>query len=803
MKKIVLLFCIFLLFFFRICPLAAQANQTVGQNYIITSVPLVAKTASTLGASDELTTFQYFDGLGRPTETVQKSITPQGKDLVTLTEYDGMGRESRHWLPIIGNGSGVYLDPTAFTNNTTTLYGGETNPFSETILENSPLNRVLGQKSPGAWNSHPKTIDYQTNDGSIAYFYVNGSNQLSKGTNYAAGTLFVNKAKDEDQKESYAFTDKLGRVVMKRNIKDGDNVDTYYAFNDLGQLCYVIPPEASPKLITNVSDQTTINQYCYLYQYDERGNCFYKKIPGCDPIYMVYDQTNRMVLSQDGNQRAKTTKQWMVTKYDVLGRVLYTGIMNSTSSQADFQTLLKDKLVIETYDGSTTFANTGYTSTGDLTGITPLSVNYYDTYGFIGNLSPLVFVAIEGYDNQYSSAKGLLTGTRTYFMDGSGSNTTAMYYDDRGRVVQSRATNHLGGYDIMYNAYNFTGQPLKTYKTHGINGATDTYKELYTYTYDNALRLFTTTHQLNGGNTVTLVSNSYDELGRLKTKNVGNIDATTYTYNIRNWTTGINGSRFSENLYYNANTVNLPNFTARYNGNIAGMKWNVASETLGYERAYSFVYDDLNRLTDAKYYGFNNGSIVSSTSDIYSEHFGFDKMGNITNFVRYGLQANNSTMIFGKVDDLTLEHSGNQLTRVTDSGSNGIFYGDEEFVKNNAISGNSCAYDANGNRLYDSNSNIWGIRYNVLNLPDALQFYQGHQTIYTYSANGTKLKVVDKTAPAGAELPVTSLNTILTNPSVSMTTTTDYVGNMIYENGTLKQILTPEGYWQEVHTTTS
>jgi hypothetical protein len=83
------------------------------------------------------------------------------------------------------------------------------------------------------------------------------------------------------------------------------------------------------------------------------------------------------------------------------------------------------------------------------------------------------------------------------------------------------------------------------------------------------------------------------------------------------------------------------------------------------------------------------------------------------------------------------------------SGSNGVFYGDEEFVKNTINSGNSCAYDANGNRLYDSNSNIWGIQYNTLNLPDAMQFYQGHQTNYTYSAAGAKLKVIDKTAPAG------------------------------------------------------
>jgi len=371
-----------------------------------------------------------------------------------------------------------------------------------------------------------------------------------------------------------------------------------------------------------------------------------------------------------------------------------------------------------------------------------------------------------------------------------------MYYDDKERVVQTRSSNHLGGYDIVYNAYNFTSKQLKTYKTHGINGATDTYKELYTYSYDNAQRLLTTTHQLNGGSTVTLVSNSYDELGRVHTKNTGNIDATTYTYNIRSWITDIIGSHFTENLYYNSNTANLPAFTPAYNGNIAGMQWSIPSESLGYNRAYTFGYDGLNRLTAADYCGFN-GSAVSGTTGRYNERFAFDKMGNITNFVRYGLQANNSTMIYAKVDDLVLDHTGNQLRRVTDSGINGVFYGDEEFVKNTINSGNSCAYDANGNRLYDSNSNIWGIRYNTLNLPDAMQFYQGHQTNYTYDASGMKLKVVDKTAPDGAELPVTSLNTILTNPSVAMITTTDYVGNIIYENGTLKRILTSAGYWQD------
>ena len=45
---------------------------------------------------------------------------------------------------------------------------------------------------------------------------------------------------------------------------------------------------------------------------------------------------------------------------------------------------------------------------------------------------------------------------------------------------------------------------------------------------------------------------------------------------------------------------------------------------------------------------------------------------------------------------------------------------------------------------------------------------------YTYGADGTKLRTVHKIG--------------------STTTTTDYCGNVIYENGTQKLLLTEEGY---------
>ena len=49
-----------------------------------------------------------------------------------------------------------------------------------------------------------------------------------------------------------------------------------------------------------------------------------KKVPGAEPVYMVYDQRDRLVLTQDGNQRAQG--KWLFTKYDALNRPVFTGL---------------------------------------------------------------------------------------------------------------------------------------------------------------------------------------------------------------------------------------------------------------------------------------------------------------------------------------------------------------------------------------------------------------------------------------------------------------------------------------------
>ena len=59
-------------------------------------------------------------------------------------------------------------------------------------------------------------------------------------------------------------------------------------------------------------------------------------------------------------------------------------------------------------------------------------------------------------------------------------------------------------------------------------------------------------------------------------------------------------------------------------------------------------------------------------------------------------------------------------------------------------------YDANGNLIYDADRDISIIKYNILNLPDTIQFRSGHQIVNLYDAAGRKYKSIIYTNIASA-----------------------------------------------------
>jgi len=365
--------------------------------------------------------------------------------------------------------------------------------------------------------------------------------------------------------------------------------------------------------------------------------------------------------------------------------------------------------------------------------------NYYDNYTSFREALP-VSERSQYPDDTSGYSKGSLTGT-VMNVFGSGEKIyTAYYYDAKGRVRKTIENNLLGGYNTTETTYTFTDQPATVTLTHTANGKL-TQTEMYTYTYDHSDRISSVTHKLNSNTAVTLASYTYDNKGRLATKKLhgSSSNQLTYAYNIRSWLTGISSSKFTQNLTYN-------NGSTGFNGNITAMNWTAN----GSSHSYSFTYDGANRMLNATH---GTGAYTEKVTE-------YDKNGNIKYLHRY----NNGSL----VDNLTYTYNGNRLTKVEDATGNTAGF------KNGASQANEYTYDNNGNLTKDLNKGITNISYNVLSLPQVVTFSNGNTITYLYAADGKKLRTVH-----------------VTNGTA---TTTDYCGNVIYENGTQKLLLTEEGY---------
>ena len=532
-----------------------------------------------------------------------------------------------------------------------------------------------------------------------------------------SGQLSVIKTTDEDLNVSYTFTDEMGHVVLTRQMKGSETHDTYYVYDDKSNLCFVLQPM--------YQSSANLDLYAFQYKYDGRNRCIWKKLPGAGYMEMVYDNADRLVFSQDGNQRALTSGNWTYYKYDGLNRLTEQGTCTNKVTTSGTNVLVQ---------------------------------HFYDSYAF---RSQAGFNNSNFPDDASGNGKGALTASVATVLGSSNKIYTAYYYDIKGRVVKTVQSNPLGGYDVAATVYTFTNKPATVTHTHTASGKT-TRTEVYTYSYDHADRLLKVEHTL-GGTKITLADYAYDNLGRLQSKSLHGsaTNKLTYAYNVRGWLTGISGSKFTQNLYYNTGTG-----TAKYNGSISSMTWKAGNEST--IRGYKFTYDGLSRLMNATY-GETAG--INTNTNRFSENVtAYDKNGNIKTLQRYGQTAASG---YGLIDNLTFTLAGNQLSRVDDAAAASAYNGGFEF-KDGVKQANEYTYDSNGNLTKDLNKGISTITYNVLNLPNMVTFSDGSTIAYTYGADGTKLKTVHKTG--------------------STTTTTDYCGNVVYENGVQKLLLTDEGY---------
>ena len=793
------------------CSVDTGGLNLSNENYVFSRAFQKAMTSESQisETADVIENITYFDGLGRTKQQVAIKSSPSQKDIVSHTSYDVIGRQSKQYLPFertTSNGSfktvNVISDinsyykskyPNDFTGVATT--SSDFNAFSETVFENSPLNRTLEQGAPGkSWKANRNsdtdhTIKFNwrgNNTDEVVRFDVNFEFNnterpvlVKHQNNYRIGQLNVTITKDENRETTdgnnhttIEYKDKLGRVVLKRTYESGIPHETHYVYDRFGNLTFVISPKVTVE--DGVSPEE-LSELCYQYKYDYRNRLIEKKIPGKGWEYIVYNKLDQPVLTQDANLRKVNTGKrfdyWLFTKYDAHGRVAYTGkiinnstrkILQSRAQSASYTAFEKKSSSPITVYG----VNVYYTKTAYPTSMQNIyTQNYYDTYDFdIAGLENPVTVYGEAISNRTTS---LPTGSKVRVLGTNHWITTVTYYDKKGRPIYVASKNSfLETTDIVESKLDFTGKVLETKSTH-IKGTNTPIVTIDKFTYDHVGRLLTQVQTINDLATEQIVANTYDALGQLVTKKVGgtivnesqpvtSLQKVDYTYNVRGWLKQINnpdalgddlfGFKIAHNDVRNG-------ATPLYNGNISETEWKTANDNQ--LRWYKYNYDALNRL--------------KSTQDNENKYstFGieYDKNGNIYKLKRHGFK---NASDFNFMDDLTYAYdNGNKLLKVTDAGN--IDFGFKDGVNTN----DDFEYDINGNMIVDRNKGITAIVYNHLNLPTQVTI-NGKNIDYTYDATGNKLrKLVNNVA-------------------------TDYAGDYVYENNDLQFFNHPEGYIEPI-----
>ena len=674
-------------------------------------------------------TVRYFDGLGRPVQSIAIGAAPGYGDLASLQIYDQCGRESRSWLPasLPGN-NGAYVTPAMLEAQARTSNLGDTVPYSETRYEASPLRRPVEQYGPGAqWREAGKAqrISYLTNTASgelRCARIVSGSDwqtlSLSRSGDYPAGELHVTGFSDEDGRFRYEFRDKAGQLLLTRSVADSEFFDTYYVYDCFGNLRAVFPPEASAQLPASGTIDPT-SDFCtglgYFYRYDARNRCIGKKLPGAEEILYVYDDADQLIFTQDGEQRSR--EEWSFALSDGLGRKAVTGICTGMSGSQIAPGCLEGKTLKVIYGADGPLA--GYALSCEegsctLTGASVLSADYYDGYDFMerDGFEALAYSARDGYGEWSGSdgARSLRTGSLTARLgtDESTPLGEAYYYDFRHRLVQSVASNHLGGVSRCSYHYDFTGNPLGVREEHapGTESAPDVL--VSTFAYDHAGRLLSATASLNDGAPGS-VSYGYNALGQLSSRQFGPGDGVlteTCTYNVRGWLAQQNSDKFGMRLRYQNPALGG---AARYSGDISEWEWQHKEGDHPVD-TYAFAYDGLGRLLGATHYE------GTAAADRYTEKgITYDRNGNILTLSRH---------TGGVASDYCYVYDGNRLLGLAGASS-------------------LCEYDANGNMKKDALGDL-RFNYNLLNL---LQEVTGADDTpkakYAYSADGVKLSVSD------------------------------------------------------------
>jgi len=799
-------------------------QASVSQNYEMSNTVKLAGITTEAGVNalpvatqGKTQTINYFDGISRSLQTVVTNGSPTQKDIISPSEYDAYGREVKKYLPYADQGSaanGSYrdrwnLDQQTFYNGVLPNVDADNSPFSVSIMEQSPLNRVLAQGATGfTWQpnstnaydaySHAVQFQYLVNksDDNVRVFNVDSAGNIISTGFYNSGSLTVKLTTDEQQQAVKEFIDKTGHLILKRKILVNDSIQTYYLYDNIGMLRAIIQPEGVA--ILQASNWTMPNNFSklwmFLYRYDERGRMVMKKIPGVDSLLTFYDQWDRVSLTQDSNLRAGNN--FLFTKYDALNRPIIMGQINDTRALD----VIRSSTMAATgrFETVNTTATEGYTLTGNFPSsgsytLTNYTITHYDSYSNLPSWSSSYsFVNEFGIVPDNTFLTGEVIAIQSRVLGTANFNRSVTYFDDKYHVIQITNDNAAGGRDRISKILSFDGKVTTDYHSHTSRFYTTANITQQAYSYDHVDRLVSITHKTGSQEVITIAQNTYNELGQNLNKKIHQsvshpnpLQKIDYSFNIRGWPTGINRpltveTGYEENDFFNMElhygSTMISGGISQYNGNISEQIWKNGYDEIG--QGYLFQYDQANRIKSSSYCNLlaNGGSNWSFSKRFDESGIDYDHSGNILDLNRY-------MGSWGIIDSLKYRnYNGNLLGKIDDLTNVSVSGG---FTDKDNGSGYDYSYDANGNMTSDYNKGISSITYNVLNLPNVITFSGIGTITYTYDANGNKLqKTINQTSP-------------------SKITNYYYAGDYIYRNDTLESIYHPEGRLRPVRVDTT
>jgi hypothetical protein len=528
------------------------------------------------------------------------------------------------------------------------------------------------------------------------------------------------------------------------------------------------------------------------------------------------------------------TNYYKLSKYDILGRIIQTGIIfgiggfSRSQLQKDFDDFADVSTNIIYEERGTDLE--GYTNRSFPANYTPQNSNlrtvtYYDDYGWNTDVN-FNFDVAHAFHSQ-GLTKGLMTGKLKRNLRTGTWQKSLLYYDYQGRVIQDWHLTNRGNLIRKDLQYRFNGELLKT-RIEKKNGSTILSSKIITYEYDHLSRKIKYKYLLDG-NERTLAKYDYDHIGRMKTKAyspstpTGSKQTGAWLDNAT-WLTG-SYPTLSDQVTINAgHTVTIPagNFVSAGMLNDNGILQNNGTLNLGNV----------------------SPSTTALQSILYSHHIrgglkgiNLDASGNLTNNIfSYKLDYENGTNgyfdgniskqswqsnIDGKERDFTYTYDGasrlksgayNSTLAGENYALNNVSYDDNGNILNlsrnglksdnnfGLIDNLNYTYNTNSNKILnvddastetasfrdvvgddytywqdgslrsDNNKEITNISYNYLKLPEEITLTGGRWIRYDYDADGIKLK---KTLSTGKY--------------------TDYEEDDIYEDGILYQTSNDEG----------